>query len=110
MALPDLVNDVILPTETRTSAQADLVTHIDDDVESEHRQVGDHRTILARDLSVLDQLREVLLGNAWKVTKSVRCTSGFPEKRKLHSAGLTNIMTKARTGSRSVAWFLEFLS
>ena len=85
-------------------------SYIDDDVETEHGEVGDHGPVVARDLRVLDQLREVLLGNAWKATKSVRCTSGFPEKRKLHSAGLTNIMTKARTGSRSVAWFLEFLS
>lgn len=57
---------MLLPRGQEGCGEQEVDTHVCDDGHPEVGHVGDDLAVLCRDLSVLDQLVQVLLGDTWK--------------------------------------------
>lgn len=60
------IGDMVLPRGEAGRGKLGMGTHICDDGHPEVGHVGDDLTVLCWDLSVLDQLVQVLLSDTWK--------------------------------------------
>lgn len=57
---------MVLPRDKESHGEREVDTHVCDDGHPEVGHVGDDLTVLCWDLSVLDQLVQVLLSDTWK--------------------------------------------
>ena len=55
----EVENKILVSHDKRSS-------YINDDIAAKVREISDHLFVLLGDLGMLDQLGEVLLGNAWR--------------------------------------------